>query len=83
MSIVQTAVIFVGSPLAVTLLLAAGVYGRVGVRRDRYRPGRSWDFAPVWYVPRMESFAPASRAQQISQGATAATEKFGGASGEW
>jgi hypothetical protein len=82
-SILQTAVVFVGVPLAATLLLAACVYGRVGIRRDRYRPGRPWDFAPVWYVPHPAAFEPAPEAPQISQGATAATERFGGASGEW
>ena len=39
MSIVETSLIFVGIPAAVTAVVAALVYGRAAARTPRYRPG--------------------------------------------
>lgn len=50
MSILQTLLIFAGIPLAVFLLVAGLVYAASGRGSPRYRPGRPYSFAPVWYV---------------------------------
>lgn len=82
---------FVGIPLGLFLLIAAGVYGRTAMHRDRYRPGRAWEHAAVWFVPHPAALdaAPGSHAA-LTVGATPATptgpaapEALGGASGEW
>ncbi|MDQ1742632.1 MAG: hypothetical protein QOE23_971 [Pseudonocardiales bacterium] len=94
MSIVETTLIFVGIPAAVFLLVAALVFGRAAAHTPRYRPGGSWQFEPVWYLPHPDHGGPAlskppaalldtagSRALpgQVLETATAS----GGASGEW
>ena len=84
MSILQTVLVFVGIPRGITALLALAVYGRTTMHRDRYRPGRPWNHAPVWYVPHPAALAqlptrpalPAGSAEQEQQ-------PWGGASGEW
>jgi hypothetical protein len=41
--------IFVGSPVALFIALAAGVYGPSALRRPRYRPGqREWGYRSLW-----------------------------------
>jgi hypothetical protein len=50
MTPIQTALIFVGAPAAIMLFLAALVYGANSRRAPRYRPGRPFTFAPVWFV---------------------------------
>jgi hypothetical protein len=60
MSIVQTALVFVGIPAAAVLVIAALVYGRSNDRTPRYRPGGPWQFNPVWYLPHPEQAGPGS-----------------------
>jgi hypothetical protein len=60
MSIVETALVFVGIPAAVVLVVAALVYGRANDRTPRYRPGGPWQFNPVWYLPHPEHAGPVS-----------------------
>ena len=60
MSIVQTALVFVGIPAAVVLVVVALVYARAHDRTPRYRPGGPWQFNPVWYLPHPEHAGPAS-----------------------
>ncbi|HEX8767653.1 MAG TPA: hypothetical protein VF714_04740 [Jatrophihabitans sp.] len=60
MSIVQTALVFVGIPAAVVLVVAAVVFGRANERTPRYRPGGPWQFNPVWYLPHPEHTGPVS-----------------------
>jgi len=51
LDIAQTVLIFVGVPLAVIAIVAAIVYAGGGkTRAKRYRPGRAYDFAPVWFT---------------------------------
>jgi hypothetical protein len=54
----ETLLVFGVLPLAGFGLLALLVYGPSLTRTARYRPGRSWDHDPVWYVARPESKAP-------------------------
>lgn len=63
MSIVQTALVFVGIPAAVVLVIAALVYARANDRAPRYRPGGPWQFNPVWYLPHPEHAGPVSSLQ--------------------
>ena len=51
MSITQTALVFVGIPLLVVLTVYGAVYGTAARRvSKRYRPGRPFTFAPVWFL---------------------------------
>jgi hypothetical protein len=46
----EVLLVFAGIPLGVFLLLAAAVYGASSRRGRRYRPGRPFEFTPVWFV---------------------------------
>ncbi len=97
MTIVQTVLVFVAIPAGIIALLALGVYGRSELRQpSRYRPGRPWQFAPVWYVPHPENIAahlPAGTHPQLGSAQQVAVARgdepvptpaaVGGASGEW
>jgi hypothetical protein len=51
LSIIETVAVFAGIPAAVILVVLGIVYAggaRSGSRR--YRPGRPYDFAPVWFL---------------------------------
>jgi hypothetical protein len=48
----QTVLVFVVAPVGGMLLLALLVIGPAVSRAPRYRPGRSWEHEPVWYVAR-------------------------------
>jgi hypothetical protein len=93
MNIVQTALVFVGTPLGIALVIASAVYGPTIMRPNRYRPGRPWTYEPVWYVgnprhvPARPTLAPgATRAQALTASTMADVEQntsVGGANGEW
>jgi hypothetical protein len=46
----ETLAIFVGIPAAVIALVAGLVYGGSARRARRYRPGRPFEFTPVWFL---------------------------------
>jgi hypothetical protein len=51
LSITQTVLVFVGIPLLVVLLVYGAVYGTAARKASkRYRPGRPYTFAPVWFL---------------------------------
>jgi hypothetical protein len=51
LSIIETLAVFVGIPLAVVAMVFGLVYAGGGRSNDRrYRPGRPYDFAPVWFL---------------------------------
>ena len=51
MSITETVLVFVGIPALVVALVFALVYASAGRRiNKRYRPGRPFTFAPVWFL---------------------------------
>lgn len=60
MSVTETLLVFVGIPVAAVLVIAglalAGGRGRGGGAK-RYRPGRPFDFTPVWFLGRPEQLA--------------------------
>ncbi|WP_428963967.1 aa3-type cytochrome oxidase subunit CtaJ [Micromonospora fluostatini] len=100
LSVTETLLVFVGIPAAAVLViaglaLAGGRGGRSGGKR--YRPGRSFDFAPVWFLARPEQLAdsagtalaagaqaPAlSSRKQEQAGIEAPAGGTGGASDRW
>ena len=58
MSIVETALVFVGIPALIVLVIAVLIYARANERTPRYRPGGPWQFNPVWYLPHPEQTGP-------------------------
>lgn len=91
MTIVQVLLVFVGIPVAVFLLLGAAVYGLSSRRSRRYRPGRPFEFQPVWFVASPERIVgpapvPATagtEAARLTAGSGSAHGVKGGASGSW
>jgi hypothetical protein len=97
LSIASTVLIYVGIPLVVIALVASIVMsGSDRSRRGRrYRPGRPYDFQPVWYLAAPERVnqpaltahgsAPALEAGVIedSSGVRVLPGPVGGASDSW
>jgi hypothetical protein len=51
LSIIETLVVFAGIPLAVVAVIFGLVYAGSARSNDRrYRPGRPFDFQPVWFL---------------------------------
>jgi hypothetical protein len=46
----ETVAIFAGIPVAVIAAIVGLVYGGNARRSRRYRPGRPFEFAPVWFL---------------------------------
>ena len=63
MTVWQTVLVFAVAPLAGLAVLAALTFGPGSTRSPRYRVGRSWDYEPVWYIPRPDVSAPAGSAE--------------------
>jgi hypothetical protein len=52
----MTVLIFVGIPAAVVAVVYGAVYGTSARRASkRYRPGRPFEFAPVWFLSAPEA----------------------------
>lgn len=85
--------IYAGIPLAVIAIIFALVYAAGGRNAKRYRPGRPYEFAPVWFLARPESDGPeaqhaaldaAARAELTAAGDIApVVDVTGGASDRW
>ncbi len=77
MTIPETVLIFVGSPVGIIAVLVAAVFGKSAMHQpNRYRPGRPWTYPASWFSAHPDVLtAPAA-----NPGKTTAT---GGASGEW
>ncbi|HEV2089316.1 MAG TPA: hypothetical protein VGR21_13490 [Cryptosporangiaceae bacterium] len=52
MSVLETTLVFVGIPLAISVVIALLVFGASARRTPRYRPGRPYQCAPVWFLAR-------------------------------
>lgn len=96
MTVLETVLTLVGIPLAVILVVVGLVYGTSGDRNKRYRPGREYDFAPVWFLARPDDVSVAGAADYVRHTESAGTLKAlestesapragvkGGASGNW
>ena len=90
LSIIETLVVFAGIPLAVVAVVAGLVFAGGGRSNDRrYRPGRPFEFAPVWFLSapeKADEVAVAARAERpaLAGGRHAAPQgSTGGASDRW
>jgi hypothetical protein len=60
LSITQTVLVFVAIPALVVALIYGLVYGSTARRvSKRYRPGRPFSFAPVWFLAATGPHGPA------------------------
>lgn len=66
MSIIETTLIYAGIPAAVIVLIAGAVYAGGSRRSKRYRPGRPFDFAPVWFLSVPEQLTKAAHARELT-----------------
>jgi hypothetical protein len=90
---IETALIYVGIP-ALTIAVVTGLVFAGDLRRaKRYRPGRPFDFRPVWFLsapeqvtdvgrPAVGSADRAALAAGTTEAASASTQ-MGGASDRW
>ncbi|MET7399989.1 hypothetical protein ABZS66_41540 [Dactylosporangium sp. NPDC005572] len=67
MSIIETTLIFAGIPVLVIVLITGAVFAGGGSRRNskRYRPGRPFDFTPVWFLSAPEQLTKAPAAREL------------------
>lgn len=67
LSVTSTVLVFAAVPAAITLIIAALVAGGSGTgpKPKRYRPGRPYDFTPIWFL---------SSPSQVTGGAAPATQ---------
>jgi hypothetical protein len=92
LTITETVLVFVCIPLAVVALVFAIVYGSSAARSKRYRPGRPFSTAPVWFLAEDDPTAPRPPTHEHAAlvSATAGEEsegtlrgEVGGASDSW
>lgn len=80
MSITETVLTFVALPAAIVAVIAGLAYaGGSPHRSRRYRPGRPFEFAPVWFLAAPEKLSAATGSAEVTTGAhrealTGATE---------
>jgi hypothetical protein len=90
----ETLLVFVGVPLAVFGLVALLTLGGGARRTPRYRPGRPFAFAPVWFTSaerpggssgdRVPVTGPVRASiEAAAVGSTRPATKKGGARGTW
>jgi hypothetical protein len=89
-STIETVLVFVGIPAVVVAVIAGLVYGGSARRARRYRPGRPFEFTPVWFLAapgRQHASAGdgGSAARAVSGANRLALTKAGsaGEAGEW
>lgn len=75
--LVNALLIFGIIPLAICALIGVLVVAGRGGRGPRYRPGRPWEFAPIWFA------GPADADAAVAKAKPGATVTGGGASAEW
>jgi hypothetical protein len=69
LSIQQTVLVFAGIPIAVVAVVYGLVYGISGRQNSkRYRPGRPFTFAPVWFLSAPESLSGAATRPALTSG---------------
>jgi hypothetical protein len=92
--VLNTILVFSVIPLAIVAVVAAlALAGNDRVRRSRrYRPGRPYDFKPIWFLASPEQVKPAAGAHRAaieapvfedSSGARVLPRPVGGASDSW
>lgn len=90
LSIPETVLIYVGIPAAIVLVVAGVIFAGGSRRSKRYRPGRPYDFKPVWFTAAPEGPAAAGRHEPATgtepamlPAAVVAPSPTGGASDRW
>ena len=87
MSIIETTLIFAGIPAAVILLVVGAVYAGGSRRSKRYRPGRPFEFTPVWFLSAPEQVTQAAQSRALAGAQRAELPAGPGAAaadkGEW
>jgi hypothetical protein len=94
LSIFETFLIYAVIPFAVIAVVAALVLtgGKRNLPDRRYRPGRPYDFRPIWFLasPQQVSQAPAKPARELTSGVLVNSSgqqvrpaSVGGASDRW
>ena len=91
MTVLETTLVFGAIPVVVMALVTVLVYGASARRVPKYRPGRSYEFAPVWFLAAERSevtppaLAPGTRKALpgAPQPARPAGTRKGGARGTW
>lgn len=69
MSITETLLVFVGIPAVVVAAIYGLVYGTTARRASkRYRPGRPFTFAPVWFLAAEPATSTGTPAMAIDAG---------------
>jgi hypothetical protein len=69
LSVTETVLTFVVIPAAIVLLIAGLAYAG-GARRasKRYRPGRPFEFTPVWFLSAPEQLSTVTGSAELSSG---------------
>jgi hypothetical protein len=69
LSITETVLTFVVIPVAIVLVIGGLAYG-AGARRTskRYRPGRPFEFMPVWFLSAPERLSAATGSAELVAG---------------
>jgi hypothetical protein len=87
LTIIQTVLIYVGIPALVIAIVVGLVFASDVRRGRRYRPGRPYEFRPVWFLSAPDQLAdggPDKHEALHGAGATAALPAGGsGAAAEW
>ncbi|MDP9816409.1 aa3-type cytochrome oxidase subunit CtaJ [Spirilliplanes yamanashiensis] len=95
LSVTSTVLVFVVLPAAVALIIGALVVGGSGTgpKAKRYRPGRPYDFTPIWFLSSpsqvTDGKAPATQhgmaieSGAVTTGGRAPQGVTGGASDRW
>ncbi|MCW6008079.1 hypothetical protein K1W54_26565 [Micromonospora sp. CPCC 205371] len=83
MSVTETLLVFVVIPAAIVLVIAGLALLGGGRGGKRYRPGRSFDFAPVWFLSAPEQLAgsPATSLHELPAGSAGSRELPAGSAG--
>jgi hypothetical protein len=79
----EALLLLIGGPLLILLAITALVWLPGMVRSERYRPGRSWTAAPVWFAGPREPVAAVEAVTAAGTAGTTAGIVRGGASGSW
>ncbi|QSB06271.1 hypothetical protein [Natronoglycomyces albus] len=66
MTALQEALILIGVPVGVTVVVYALIYMRSPRKQQSYRPGRPYNYPPVWFVARPEGVSIAAAAELTS-----------------
>src|SRR3569833_1940812 len=78
----ETTLIFAGITALVIVLIVGAVYTGGSRRSRRYRPGRPFEFTPVWFLSAPEQH-PAAEARELSGARRLALESGEKANDEW